>query len=241
MPDRNALPGGAISSRPLRFYWILDVSGSMRSAGKIQSLNGAVRSAIPAMQAVAAENPHVQLLVRTLAFSTGTRWMTGEPVPVDSVEWKDLKAKGRTDMGAAMRAMAVELSVEAMPARSCPPVLIMVTDGRPGDAYKTGLRTLLAEPWGRRAIRLAIAIGEEAKLDVLRNFIGHSEIEPLVAQNAADLVGYIRWASTAVVDTASAPRSQAAAEERQRQPSAMDGIAELPRPIVRHIDPTAVW
>ena len=217
MPDRNALPGGAISSRPLRFYWILDVSGSMRSAGKIQSLNGAVRSAIPAMQAVAAENPHVQLLVRTLAFSTGTRWMTGEPVPVDSVEWKDLKAKGRTGMGAAMRAMAVELSVEA------------------------GLRTLLAEPWGRRAIRLAIAIGEEAKLDVLRNFIGHSEIEPLVAQNAADLVGYIRWASTAVVDTASAPRSQAAAEERQRQPSAMDGIAELPRPIVRHIDPTAVW
>jgi uncharacterized protein YegL len=40
------LPGGPISHRPLRFYWMLDVSGSMRGE-KIGELNHAIREALP--------------------------------------------------------------------------------------------------------------------------------------------------------------------------------------------------
>ena len=42
------LPGGPISHRPLRFYWMLDVSGSMLGE-KIGALNFAVREALPHM------------------------------------------------------------------------------------------------------------------------------------------------------------------------------------------------
>ena len=66
----------------------------------------------------------------------------------------------------------------------------------------------MAEPWGKKAVRLAIAIGEDADTGVLQRFIGHAEIQPLVANNAEDLVKYIRWASTAVLQAASAPASQ---------------------------------
>jgi hypothetical protein len=57
-------------------------------------------------------------------------------------------------------------------------------------------------------VRVAIAIGGDADLDPLRRFIDHPEIEPLVANNSADLTNYIKWASTTVLKSASAPASQ---------------------------------
>ncbi|HXI19313.1 MAG TPA: tellurium resistance protein, partial [Chloroflexota bacterium] len=51
-------PGGELATRPLHFIWITDCSGSMKSSGKIQSLNTAIREATPHMQRVADENPN---------------------------------------------------------------------------------------------------------------------------------------------------------------------------------------
>ena len=51
------LLGGSMSGRPLHFIWIADCSGSM-SGDKIQSLNTAIREAIPEMRKVALANPH---------------------------------------------------------------------------------------------------------------------------------------------------------------------------------------
>jgi uncharacterized protein YegL len=95
-----------------------------------------------------------------------------------------------------------------MPDRALPPVLVLVSDGRPTDAFVRGLKALMAEPWGRKAARLAIAIGRDADLEVLQRFIGHAEIRPLRANNPDDLVRFIRWASTAVLQAASDPKTQ---------------------------------
>jgi len=51
-------PGGELATRPLHFIWICDCSGSMAVDAKIQSLNTAIREAIPHMQGVADENPN---------------------------------------------------------------------------------------------------------------------------------------------------------------------------------------
>ena len=50
------IPGGKMAARPLHFIWIADCSGSM-SGKKIQSLNTAIRNAIPEMKSVAQSNP----------------------------------------------------------------------------------------------------------------------------------------------------------------------------------------
>jgi len=201
------LPGGAISSRPLRFYWVLDVSGSM-AGQKIGELNHAIREALPAMKASADENPHAAVEVRAMTFSTGYRWVTPAPVPLANFGWTDVSVTGITDMGAAMKAMATELSAHNMPERGLPPVVVLVSDGQPTDDFDTGLKALMAEPWGKRAVRVAIAIGRDADLGTLRRFIGHPEIEPLTANNPGDLVKYIRYVSTTVLKAASAPASQ---------------------------------
>jgi uncharacterized protein YegL len=57
-------------------------------------------------------------------------------------------------------------------------------------------------------VRIAIAIGDDADKATLQRFIGHPELEPLQANNAESLVRYIKWVSTAVLQSASSPASQ---------------------------------
>jgi uncharacterized protein YegL len=201
------LPGGALASRPLHFFWLVDCSGSM-AGDKIQQLNFAIKETLPEMQKVASENPNAQVFVRALAFANGAQWHVSQPTPVDAFKWQDLRAGGVTDLGKALRMLADALSVEQMPPRGLPPVLVLISDGRPTDDFNAGLKTLLDQPWGKKAVRIAIAIGDDADHDILQKFIGHPEIEPLYAHNPADLVKFIRWASTAVLKAASSPATQ---------------------------------
>ncbi len=199
-------PGGKIASRPLHFIWICDVSGSM-AGDKIQSLNYAIREAIPHMQKAAAENAEAQILVRAIKFSDGAVWHIADPVAVEDFRWHDLSADGVTDMGKALTMVAEQMRPTVMPERGLPPVLVLISDGQPTDDFASGLNALLEQPWGLKAVRVAIAIGEDADSDVLQRFIGNPEIKPLTARNPEQLVNRIKWVSTQIIKAASAPAS----------------------------------
>ena len=204
----TTIPGGPLASRPLHFIWIADCSGSM-GGNKMPSLNAAISGALPDMKKAATENPNAEVVVRVVKFSSGASWHVANPVPVEQFEWKNpLKADGVTDMGKALQLVAEQLSQENMPDRALPPVLVLVSDGHPTDDVSAGLRALMAQRWGEKAVRIAIAIGDDADKSVLQRFIGHPELEPLQANNAEDLVRFIKWASTAVLKAASSPASQ---------------------------------
>ena len=198
-------PGGPLASRPLHCIFMVDRSGSMDTGGKIQSLNTGVREALPHMRRVAHENPNAQVLIRVLAFSTGAEWVVPEPTPVEQFTWTDLVAGGVTDLGRALSMVAEVLRVPPMSTRALQPVLILASDGHATDPTEEGMARLLAEPWGQKAIKVAIAIGRDADLDVLQRFIGDPRRPPLTAYNSAELVDAIRWVSTTPVQLASAP------------------------------------
>ena len=202
-------PGGELASRPLQFVWVVDCSGSMEGQ-KIASLNNALREALPEMQRVANDNPNAQVLVRVLKFSTGAQWLVSTPTPVGEFKWNDLSAErgAVTDMGRAMELLAEALKMEAMPARGLPPVLVLVSDGQPTDDFGSGLKKLFEQPWGKKAVRVAIGIGEDADMDELQKFVNHPELKALRAADAPSLVKYIRWASTVPLKAASQPASQ---------------------------------
>lgn len=113
-----------------------------------------------------------------------------------------------TDMGKALSLLAEQLRIPPMASRALPPVLVLISDGQPTDDFERGLKELMDQPWGKRAVRIAIAIGKDADPRVLQKFIGHSELKPLQASNPEALIKYIRWATTAVLKSASAPASQ---------------------------------
>jgi uncharacterized protein YegL len=204
MPER---PGGTLAKRPLQFIYIVDCSGSMQGK-KIETVNVAVRESIPLMQSVADENPNAEILVRVVTFSDGAQWAVSQPTEIHSFKWVDLDADGLTDMGRAMELVTEAMKVQKMPQRGLPPVLVLMTDGQPTDDFATAMKALLNEPWGMKAVRIAIAIGDDSDLDVLEKFIGNPEIKPLTAHNIQDLVKKIKCASTVPLKAASAPASR---------------------------------
>jgi len=195
-----------VAARPLHFFLVVDVSGSMAQDGKIQSLNTAVRNAIPEMRQVAANNPFAELFVRTVRFGAGAQWIHPEPVRVESFEWEDLVANdGHTQMGVGLSLVADALATERMGERGYPPVIVLVSDGQPTDDHRSGIARVMTQPWGRKAVRLAIAIGRDAGHGPLEEFVNHPERPVLQANNAQTLTQYIRWATTQVIAAASSP------------------------------------
>jgi uncharacterized protein YegL len=201
----------------------------MAVGGKIQTLNHVIREAIPHLQQAAKEAPNAEVVVRALKFSSGAQWHISPPVPVADFQWIDLTAKGAAEMGKALTLLADELKIPPMIDRALPPVLVLLSDGRPTDDFAGGLKALMDQPWGRKAARIAMAIGEDADHDVLQRFIGHAELRPLQANNPEALAKHIKWCSShpAMMTSASSPPGQskdrAAGGDSVAFPAAPDG------------------
>jgi uncharacterized protein YegL len=188
-------PGAKLSARPMYFFVLADCSGSMASDGKMHALNNAVREMLPHLVDIAAQNPHAEVLVRSIAFSTGAWWHVEEPCPVADLRWQDLGTGGYTDLGAALDLLSSQLRAPYLPERALPPAILLVSDGMPTDDFRPALGRFLDEPVGSRAVRMAVGIGRDADLDVLDRFVG-STSGAMSANNPEQLVQMIRWAST---------------------------------------------
>lgn len=199
---------------------------------KIRELNHAIREVLPEMRAFADANPSVAVEIGVMTFGTGFRWITRKPVPLADFQWTDVSVSGITDMGAAMKALAAELAGGNLPEQGLPPVIVLVSDGQPTDDFDSGLRELLAKPWGKRALRIAIGIGPDADHNVLRRFIARPEIASLSVRNPTELVQSIKYASTTVLTAASEPGAQSVDTEFLRTPPP-------PPPVMA--DEDAVW
>lgn len=226
-------PGGEMATRPLHFIWIVDGSGSMQG-DKVQSLNNAIKEAIPAMQSIADENPNASVFVRAIKFARGASWLVEQPTPLANFRWVDIAANGVTDLGHALQMVAEQLKMPPMDERALPPVLVLISDGQPTDDFDAGLRALLDQPWGKKAVRVAIAIGGDADPEVLTRFVANPDLQPLQANNAEMLVRHIRWVSTAVLQAASAPPSQASG-------AAGAGNVPIPTPPQAAVTAADVW
>jgi uncharacterized protein YegL len=213
VPNSIPVPGGEIARRPLQFFWIADYSGSMAGT-KIATLNHAIREAVPAVRAAVASHPEVEIMVRAIKFSDHADWHGGSAaMPIDSYVWPELSTAGGTSTAKALRLLASELTMEKMPPRGFPPVCILISDGfctDPQAEYDAAIAELNNLPWGKRAVRLAIAIGDAAEYNEkeLLKFVTHPEIGLLKADTPQKLVTYIQWASVAGTIGASAAKSK---------------------------------
>ncbi len=245
MSDVLVRPGGELASRPLHFFWMVDCSGSM-DGEKIGVVNNAIQNVLPEMVEEAENNPNAQLYVRTLKFSSGASWVTAEPVKVEEYVWEDLNAVGLTDLGKACDLLAAQLSIPPMPERALPPVVVLLSDGQPTDDYKQPLANLQKLPWMKKAVKIAIAIGQDADQEILTEFTGNQELV-LQANNATMLTKMIKWASTAVSSVStgmsgepSANPDMAGTGEDETTASMILDMDNLPTP-EDDIDGSDVW
>ncbi len=63
-----------------------------------------------------------------------------------------------------------------MESRGLPPVLVLITDGYPTDDVGQGIKAIMDQPWGKKAVRIAIGIGADIDYNMLKRFIGNDEL-----------------------------------------------------------------
>ena len=97
---------------------------------------------------------------------------------MEDFTWSFLNADGLTDLGQACKQLDEKLSRKAFMsdvAGSFAPAIFLLSDGEPTDDYKPELNKLWQNNWFKKAIKVAVAIGEDANRDVLAEFTGNKE------------------------------------------------------------------
>ena len=187
-----------ISQRPLDIIYVIDTSGSM-GGKKIEAVNNAMHELEALLSREATKNPSAEVNVRILAFNNNyAYWHLEERTRAEDFHYKDISyVNGATPLGDAFRVLSNVLDDEKMPKRGLAPVIILMSDGWPTDEWKMPLNRLLSLPWGKKAVRIAIAIGNEPDKRILASFTGCDDYV-LSANSTGTLKDLIKWTSTLV-------------------------------------------
>lgn len=169
-----------IARRKMILFFLIDTSGSM-SGKKIQSVNDAIENVLPIIGEISDENPDAEINIAAKKFSTGVDWVYNEPKEAKDFIWQPVSPEALTSLGEACRELSRKLSRTNgfMPTSTgsgyYAPAIILLSDGGPTDDFQGGLKVLKENSWFKNAIKVAIAIGDDADEDVLKDFTGSSE------------------------------------------------------------------
>ncbi|MDY3145819.1 MAG: protein phosphatase 2C domain-containing protein [Succinivibrionaceae bacterium] len=162
----------------MTFFFLIGTPGSM-AGRKIGAVNESMRELLPNISDISAANPDAEINVAVLQFSKGASWIYKEPKPASDFEWNDLSAAGASaDLGEACRELNSKLSKNGFmksASGSYAPGIILISDSEPTDDFEAGLAELKKNGWFRGAIKIAIAIGDDANKEKLAQFTGTSE------------------------------------------------------------------
>ena len=167
-----------VPRRTMTIFFIVDTSGRM-SGSKIGAINESIQELLPMIRDISAFNPDAEIKVAALQFSRGAKWVGDEPKSADDFVWDDLSAEGASsDLGKACRELSSKLSLRGFmksASGSYAPAIILLSGGRPTDDFESGLEVLKRNSWFRVAIKIAIAIGDDADQGKLAKFTGTRE------------------------------------------------------------------
>ncbi len=252
--DNEGIRGETIR-RTLHFFWLVDESGSM-SGQKIQAVNYAIKNVLPELRKI-EEDQRVNILMRAIKFGSQATWHVGPaPVPVKNFTWRDMSATGgSTSTAQAIDLLNQELALDKIGRRNVPPVAILLSDGYctdPGERYDRAIDTLDKLPWGVKAVRVAIGIGEsegDYNKDQLDRFISpylrkEIQLETLAAPDVRRLVEFIKIVSTQAASASASSKSDL--QDHSQMPVQLDPAAFAPSrgPAPDHygnLDPNAVF
>jgi uncharacterized protein YegL len=185
------------NGRPLPVILMVDVSGSMNTNGKILAVNQAVAEMLNSFQEEDSE--YVEIQVAIITFGNKEAILHQDLWPAPQVRWVEMKAAGQTPMGAAFK-LAQQLieDRQKIPSRAYAPSLVLVSDGAPTDNWEDALKDLLASERAAKAARFALAIGDDAQLEMLQTFLQDKNGKVFQAHEAAGINKFFRWVTMSV-------------------------------------------
>lgn len=185
-----------ITRRTMVLFFVVDTSGSMRG-DKIGSVNDAIRETVPDLCDLSNKNSDAIIKIATMQFDTEVKWLYPQPIESENFHWNNLQANGLTNFGTALNELNNKLSKTQFlqeAAGSYAPVIILLSDGGPTDQYQKALEDIKQNSWFKHAIKVAIAIGNDADKNVLTEFTGTSE-SVIDVHNRSALKAIIKFVS----------------------------------------------
>ena len=205
----NFLGNEEIPRKIMVIFFIVDTSGSMDGT-KIGEVNSAIEETLSALKDISDSNPDAEVKLAILSFNSEVRWITPETGPVDPglYVWRDLDAAGLTRMGAAFEELESKLHADKFmksATSSYAPVMFLMSDGEPTETeekFLSGLNKLKANKWFKAGIKVALGIGQDSDLDVLKAFTGTKEAV-LQTDDYTKLKSMIQFVSVTSTEVAS--------------------------------------
>lgn len=155
--------------RALPVFLLLDCSGSMRGE-KIETLNNAVVDMINDFKSEHLSEVNIQMCIVT--FGNQAELHTNL-CSVNSIEYQPLTASGMTPLGGALTILQnIIEDKEKVSSKGYRPSVILVSDGRPNDAWEQPLETFLTSKRTSKCERWALGIGQDADYQMLQRFLG---------------------------------------------------------------------
>ncbi len=165
------------AKKSMVIFFMVDTSKSMEGS-KMDSLNKVMGDILPELIGVGEAGTDVKIAV--MSFASGFEWITEEPVLIEQYQqWQNLTAEGVTDLGEACSELASKLSRHGFlkaPSLSYAPVIFLMTDGYPTDNYRKGIEALKSNRWFQYGLKIALAIGSNVDMEVLKEFTDDEEL-----------------------------------------------------------------
>lgn len=190
-----------VQARHLPVILLLDVSGSMIEANKIDVLNQSVKDMIDTFANF--KNPLIQIDVGIITFG-GNANLHQDVLPASQISWSDMHASGMTPMGGALTiAKQIIEDKNKISSNSYRPVVILVSDGNPNDDWVVPMNDFINNGRTSKVQRMSMGIGNE----------GNSMKEPLIqfsgksyyysASDAKNIVEFFKFVTMSVLKGAS--------------------------------------
>lgn len=215
-----------IVKRQMVLFFVIDTSGSMQGS-KIGAVNTAIREVLPELKDAGGSD--IDLKVACLTFSSGCQWMYPTPIASESFQWNQVEADGITDLGEACRELSEKLSKNEFlkaPSGSVAPAIFLMSDGEPTDDFESGLAQLKQNNWFKYAIKVAVAIGDDANKDVLAKFTGNIE-SVITVQTPEALKKWIRKVSITSSQIGSKSQPVNNGQIQSKQDAMIDEIKDI--------------
>ncbi len=197
----------AKTPRALPIFLLADTSGSM-SGEKINQLNLAVREMLNALNQVDDIRGTFQLAI--ICFGGGVKVLQSLE-DTDKISLQELQASGNTPMGGAFEVVQKMIEdKEVVSSRAYTPTIVLISDGLPTDCPDEvygqknfldwePLKALHKGERSSKCQRLALGIGEDADLDMLRAFIDNPEIPVIKTEDASGIGKFFKWVTMSTV------------------------------------------
>ena len=209
--------------RALPVFILLDVSGSM-SGEKIETVNVALKEMINSFKKI--ENPKGIIELCLLTFG-GNKVEVIKPLSkITDQDSYTLSASGSTPMGMAFEKVAEMIEdKDIVSSRAYTPTIVLISDGNPTDYNASGKSIEEIMTWeslnkvhsgtrSSKAIKLAMGIGSDVDINILKAFINNNEIPVISAKDNNTISKFFEWVTMSVsVRSVSSNPNQAQLED----------------------------